>query len=62
MLRVAPVLTHHHLQPVKKVFITKKPVDKQMTKAIARVKQGIQKNMQKAGIKEPLHRLDIDYT
>lgn len=62
MLRVAPVLTHHHLQPVEKVFVTKKPVDEQMTKAMVRVEQGIQKNMQKAGIEEPLHRLDIDYT
>ncbi|KAG8416763.1 hypothetical protein J3459_013669 [Metarhizium acridum] len=24
MLRVAPVLTHHHLQPVERVFVTKK--------------------------------------
>ncbi|KID81620.1 arginine deiminase type-3 [Metarhizium guizhouense ARSEF 977] len=62
MLRVAPVLTHHHLQPVKKVFVTKKPLNEDMTQAMARVEQGIQKNMQKAGIKEPLHRLDIDYT
>ncbi|KID94146.1 arginine deiminase type-3, partial [Metarhizium majus ARSEF 297] len=62
MLRVAPVLTHHHLQTVEKVFVTKKPVDEEMTKAMARLEQSIQKNMQKAGIKEPLHRLDIDYT
>ncbi|KAG8413023.1 hypothetical protein J3458_013444 [Metarhizium acridum] len=48
MLRVAPVLTHHHLQPVERVFVTKQPLREEMTKAIASIEEVIQKNMQKA--------------
>lgn len=62
MLRVAPVLTHHHLQPIEKVFVTKKSYNKEHGKIISMIDDSIQKSMQKAGIKEPLSRLDIDYT
>ncbi len=62
MLRVAPVLTHHHLQPIEKVFVTKKPYNDENAKVISPIEEGIQKSMQKAGLKEPLNRLDIDYT
>ncbi|OAQ62763.1 arginine deiminase type-3 [Pochonia chlamydosporia 170] len=66
MLRVAPVLTHHHLQPVEKVFTTKKSFDGKLAEEqealIKPIEDGIQRNMQKAGIKQPLEHLNIQYT
>lgn len=62
MLRVAPVLTQHHLQPIEKVFATNKPYNEENANIISSIEDSIQKSMQKAGIKEPLSRLDIDYT
>ncbi|XWW96126.1 hypothetical protein V2A60_004096 [Cordyceps javanica] len=59
MLRVAPLLTHHHLQPIEKVFATKKQVQ---AAAIGPIEDGIRSSMQKAGIKEPLEYLDVEYT
>ncbi|OAR02995.1 hypothetical protein LLEC1_03841 [Akanthomyces lecanii] len=62
MLRVAPVLIHHHLQPIEKVFVTNRQFDNETAKIVAPINEGIRQSMQKAGIKEPLARLDIDYT
>ncbi|OAA73827.1 arginine deiminase type-3 [Cordyceps fumosorosea ARSEF 2679] len=59
MLRVAPLLTSHHLQPIEKVFVTKKDI---VAPSVGPVEDSIRKNMQKAGIKEPLEYLNVDYT
>ncbi|KZZ94416.1 arginine deiminase type-3 [Moelleriella libera RCEF 2490] len=63
MLRVAPVVTHHHLQPIEKLFTTNQqhgtPEQVKQRKALLQpIESDIQKSMQKAGIKAAIEHVN----
>ncbi|KAK2599053.1 hypothetical protein QQS21_005520 [Conoideocrella luteorostrata] len=65
ILRVAPVLAHHHLQPIETMFTTKRQQQgdgkvAQDRATIQTIEDGIKKSMQKAGIKNQLKHFEID--
>ncbi|KHN95515.1 arginine deiminase type-3 [Metarhizium album ARSEF 1941] len=59
MLRVAPVLTHHHGQPIERLFVSNQ---NQHHPIIKSMHDKIQNSMQQAGIWRPLGRFGVKYT
>ncbi|MFE9771313.1 protein-arginine deiminase domain-containing protein [Streptomyces sp. NPDC005931] len=57
-LRVAPLLTHHHLQRAQQVMVTKVPGNDPWAKAQRRFVKSLAGEVERAGIKRPLVTFD----
>lgn len=60
MMRVAPVLLQHYLQPVTEVFMSSLPGIGPWAHAVAAMRRGVEASMRKAGIAKPVQQLPTD--
>ncbi|OAA59372.1 Protein-arginine deiminase [Cordyceps fumosorosea ARSEF 2679] len=63
MLRVAPVLLHHHRQPIKQVFASSfrgGSMAASITDYVQGLIRGIENSMQRAGVPGPIKQLETD--